>query len=613
MKLHQALFAKRFLGFSTLAADLLFHGSCCSAQTNSWSSPISGNWQDSTWSLGIPPATSQSVMITNAGSITVGIFSTTAADFPATMTVSNLMISAPYGSQNTLLLDDFGTAVPLNISNDCTIETNGSILNLYSGLLVDGELTLSNGSFTQVGGVTIATNESVLFDGGTATLTNATFSFSSLYLLDTNIFVQDGGTVSGQYMQVINSTYDLFDGLFSGEAQIGGFGTGTMYQFGGQLNGGVSVYDGIFYQFGGLVSGGTQVGGFNAENMGTYYLYNGVLTNGGITVNNGAFEQLGGQVTADGIDVYGFFSDYGLFFGTYSLSSGFLTCSSISLGVFGSMSQVHATNCVSGELFVNEAGYTLSGGLLAVSCTTLGPGGFLEPGEFDSTAFFQTGGLHWITNALTCAGNYTLIGGTLIAPAIIVETGGNFSIGPGSAITVSNANCFEFAGGTIQLNNSTQSLAPAILTANSMVNLSSGSNLLKFASSGGQVWTNGATLAVSNWNGSVSGGGTDQLIFGTAADGLVPAQVQQIQFVNPAGFGAGTWPAKILPTGEIVPTTVLPLSESSTGNNVVIQWSGAYVLQAATNLPGPFEDVSGSSPYTNDKTQFPQQFFRLRQ
>src|SRR4051812_36387339 len=71
---------------------VLCHGSAI-AQVNSWTNPTSGNWDDQTaWSLGVLPTSSQSVMITNSGWKAVAINASTPVNFPASMTVSNLTI-----------------------------------------------------------------------------------------------------------------------------------------------------------------------------------------------------------------------------------------------------------------------------------------------------------------------------------------------------------------------------------------------------------------------------------------------------------------------------------------------------------------------------------------
>jgi hypothetical protein len=69
-------------------------------------------------------------------------------------------------------------------------------------------------------------------------------------------------------------------------------------------------------------------------------------------------------------------------------------------------------------------------------------------------------------------------------------------------------------------------------------------------------------------------------------------------------FGPSESPVVARPTLSITPD----------GNNVILQWSGAFVLQSATNVTGPYSDVvpAATSPYTNATAAPPQTFFRLR-
>ena len=146
MKLHLAVLGYLMLqSFVIVVGALLWSSPVCLAQTNSWSSPASGHWEDSAWSLGILPAANQSVFITNAGFKAVGISSTTAANFPGAMTVNDLTVSAPSNSQNTLLLNFVGTAVPLQVTNDCVIGTNGGILNLSPSLWIGQNFSITSG------------------------------------------------------------------------------------------------------------------------------------------------------------------------------------------------------------------------------------------------------------------------------------------------------------------------------------------------------------------------------------------------------------------------------------------------------------------------------------
>jgi len=124
------------------------------------------------------------------------------------------------------------------------------------------------------------------------------------------------------------------------------------------------------------------------------------------------------------------------------------------------------------------------------------------------------------------------------------------------------------------------------------------------------TWSNQATLTVENWKGSVAGGGLHQVICGNNAAGLTSQQLSQIQFHNP-GESSGMYPAMILANGEIVPGRWLNSQRS--GSNLILQWGSGFTLQSATNVGGPYQDVSGaSSPHTN-KFNERQRFFRLRQ
>src|SRR5439155_15156897 len=93
---------------------------------------------------------------------------------------------------------------------------------------------------------------------------------------------------------------------------------------------------------------------------------------------------------------------------------------------------------------------------------------------------------------------------------------------------------------------------PAPVT-NSFIALDGSSSRLSFANSSAETWTPGATLVILNWNGNPSGGGAEQLKFGTSASGLTASQLARITFSNPGGFPAGNYAAQLLSTGELVP------------------------------------------------------------
>ncbi len=151
---------------------------------NSYISPSSGKWEQGVnWSLGVPPDSTQvGIYITNAASKTVTIDAVTSSNFPSTMTISNLTLSAPSGSTNTLLLSGAGLATPLDILNGLTVNSNGLLVVTNSALLVTG---LAGGFFAiNAGGGVVVSNgtlqnvEQAVVDG-TLTIAGGTNSFSS--------------------------------------------------------------------------------------------------------------------------------------------------------------------------------------------------------------------------------------------------------------------------------------------------------------------------------------------------------------------------------------------------------------------------------------------------
>src|SRR5205814_1913422 len=131
--------------------------------------------------------------------------------------------------ENELLLNYFGTAVPLTVLNGLTLQDYVEILNLNSGLVVQG---------------------------GTFVITNATM-------------IQDGGFVSttNVQMNLSSSEYDLTNGVFQGGAVwIGGPASPVLSHF-NQYGGDVMIAELTF----GRGSPGSSYGG-------AYALYGGYLS-----------------------------------------------------------------------------------------------------------------------------------------------------------------------------------------------------------------------------------------------------------------------------------------------------------------------------------------------
>jgi hypothetical protein len=108
------------------------------AQTNSWTNSASGYWQDATkWSLGLPPDSTQSMLITNAGGKTVLIDSSTSSGYSNTLTVSDVILAGQTGSTNTLFINNIASNPPLHILNSLIVDPDSSLLMTNSALLVD--------------------------------------------------------------------------------------------------------------------------------------------------------------------------------------------------------------------------------------------------------------------------------------------------------------------------------------------------------------------------------------------------------------------------------------------------------------------------------------------
>ena len=149
--------------------------------------------------------------------------------------------------------------------------------------------------------------------------------------------------------------------------------------------------------------------------------------------------------------------------------------------------------------------------------------------------------------------------------SLILNAGGTLLLG--AANQIGDAVPMTLTGGTFQTAGFSEQLGTLKLTANSVIDLGAGASVLKFAASSGVAWTAATTLTITNWNGSIKGGGADQLIFGANSSALTAGQVSQVWFANPAGFPAGTYAAAILSTGEVVPLAAAPGNHAPAGQS----------------------------------------------
>ena len=186
------------------------------------------------------------------------------------------------------------------------------------------------------------------------------------------------------------------------------------------------------------------------------------------------------------------------------------------------------------------------------------------------------------TGRIVLGGANTYNGGTTIKA-------GKVSFGASGVLA--DAGAITLSGGALNTGFTTgfsETAGTLKLTANSTIELGTGSHTLAFAASNGQSWTGSTMLTITGWSGVYNGTASataGKIFVGTDASGISPAQLAQIQFTNPSD--GINYTARILSTGEIVPngSTNANLSNItlSTGTLVPVFASGIISYTATVN------------------------------
>jgi hypothetical protein len=648
--------------YAVLALLLVGLGLPANAQINSWTGPASGNWEDASWSLGILPGAGQTILITNSNWKAVAIGTNTALNFPQSLTVDSITVSSPTNTSNTLLLNYAGINNPLS-ANSLTVGSDSAVVMNGSSLQVSNLITV-NGTFTE-DTFSVVTNLSldveIIGTGG--------FNLNSGLLISgfgedigfqfPSTFVQAAGTNHAFGVRVYtNSEYDLNGGLLDGVIILRP--QATFRQQGGVVDNStnsanITSIDGNFLQSGGMFLGPTNGGMYLP---GYFFLHQGTasgsaLQTGGTNVQNNL--NLGNQTPAENQD-NGQAPPYG---GSYTLSNGVVVTSGTIVAANGMMEQAGGMHTVNGTLnmqgslyyafnTINEttpAVYRLDGGMLSAQEESVGV----------AANFSQSGGTNHVSDTISFAqpsnpigssrsGKYSLNSGELAASNIMV-LGGQLNQAGGDLVVTNQLllqnTTFRQTGGTL-----TQSGLLSLLSANwypasgseqlgqlkladsglSSLGLPAGVCVLQFSDSSSVAWSSGV-LQISNWSGSIYGGGNQRIIFGNRAGTLTGQQLSQITFTNPIGLASGTYPARILATGEIVPNTggTLPVtlslaSQSSSLVRIAIggQIGSNYIIQTSTDLVHWASwttqlDSTGTISVNDSTVNAPHRFYRAIQ
>jgi hypothetical protein len=645
------------------------------AQFNSWTKSTSGYWEEPFWSLGVLPDYGQSgVLLTNEGWKAVGIRRETALNHPASLHVQRLTVASPTNSFNTLLLNFVGNESPLQIADYFEVGTGSAFVTLDSGVQVGSEFRIS-GTVTHADQSTVSAPTVFIGHAGTAAynLTNGILNVSTQIFVGYNYagtLHQHGGSNVARWIRLWKGgEYFLHQGdVASGNISVGESSAGYFHQSDGRVLATNQISIGTVAAIWAAGDGRYTLSG---GTLTTPVLVVGSANGSSVTPGaNGLFEQSGGSNIATVVLVDGFTSTSG----RYSLAGGLLSTSGSSAHGHASFAQSGGAHLIEGDLSVHGeywrsfqavyAGYTLSNGLLRARNLSVRLAGFAQDGgtnevannlqlDYESHAsssyylrggrlntsnsivinsrfggFTQTGGVHSVSGTLQLVGVssslfpgpnspivYLLGAGQLIVRDILVTNGAAFWHTGG---TISHSGKLTLAGGQWQSAPGTHQFGTVQLNAgvtNSTLSLPDSGVVLRFANSSNLPWQDDAKLVIRNWRGSQTGGGLHQIIFAGGSGALTPQQRARIVFREPAGFGAGDYPARLLPSGELVPAPRVGLLADRSANGLVIQWPQGfgYVLQTSTNLGGPWTDVAGAaSPYTNQVTSGSRRFFRMR-
>ena len=622
------------------------------ALVNSWTNQASGYWEDPAWSLGLPPGAGQSILLTNSGWKALAISAATVQNCPQALSIASLAIASPIDSFNTLLVNQAGLDLPLT-TDSLTVASNSAVVLFSSALQVNNQGAdhfSVNGTFTETESSAVSARYLSLGENGPGiyNLTNSFLSVGGEFLggIFTATFNQDGGTNSFDTLHLNHGSYNLYEGHCTGTIVIGDLTAAVFNQWGGSVTSSLAIARGSYALKSGMFSGpglilpaltegatgsfmqtggtNTQIGelfvgaprGSVAASGGSYGLVEGVLNTADTFISYfGNFDQRGGRHVVQGaFSVVGTViqRNPGFTVDAYAtLGGGVSSCQSLSVEI-AVFSQSGGTNLVAGDLTLarTQPGtfYNLSGGNLQTSNTIIF--------SSYSGAFNQSGGVHRISHLLKLARNadfyqcrYVLSDGELDVADILVNGGAVFRYSGGTLI---HSGVLTLDDGVWEAKPRGEKLGPLQLSGSSISTLSlPGSGcVVQFATSSSLGWSNQSRLVIENWNGSSTGAGIQQILFGNDASSLTRQQLSQLQFMNPSGCAPGIYPARILATGEITPGGWLDYSLSSDG--LVLQWDTGFILQTATTVCGPYADLTGvTSPYTIQLVE-PQMFFRLR-
>jgi len=569
--------------------------------TAAWINTADGLWQETAnWSLGLPH-TAFYAAVTNGASKTVLLDITTAGGFASSMTISNLVLSAPLGFTNTIHLRDIGAGVPLTVVNNCEIGSGGRLVATNSVLVVQGagggDLAVNGAIVLQPGSTLLASNAAVStiigsIGTGSLAVDGATVRLAELVLgrdngatgtLDVNgsssMTVQGRATVGSNgvgSVQISSGNVTVGDSVV---IAAGSNGRGSVTVTGGELlmNNTASYlgHSGIgeFTITGGRVAAGTMYLGYNAGAIGTLTIAGGTnLFSGSIYVarnsslGSGAVAVLDGALIATNAASYIGYDGAG----QMAVANGHLQLHSLMIGnTATSRGTVTFTggNSSCGSLTVAGSGAgnaVYAGGLHNAATLIIGA----NAGSRGSVTFQN--GTNLLNRATTLGSSANSTGTLMIAGGLWVQTNDTTTVGQ------SGTGAITIAGGMAKLrkmivadNRSGRGTFTMVAGQTVLAELVVG----KIGGNTGAVWITGGELLMTNAIASIGAAGCGVV---TVSNGQWHARSLQL------GTSAGGNGSLKIAGGVVTVSSNVLLGTRSTGT-VGITGGGLFVTNAAGN------------------------------
>ncbi|HEY9248518.1 MAG TPA: autotransporter-associated beta strand repeat-containing protein, partial [Rariglobus sp.] len=409
-----------------------------------------------------------------------------------------------------------------------TTANSGSNSNINAPLQIDSEITNDGGLGLTKGGsghLRIGGTAQSTYTGNTVLNAGVLYldkSVANIALPASNTLVINGGTVYQTNNQLPDTTNVIINGggwTISGSSSNGNSSTeafNNLTMTGGSFRNGASN------------GGTTNILGFANLSGGTFTAVgNGsnVTVTGAMTISNGATVSLGASSNSSGnsrLTLNGGLAITNTAKGAYT---------PITISASGTLANLGGRLILGGDVTFTGNG-TNTNTTTIEATTNIGPRGTLE---LNGTRTFNIGNGAAATDL---AINATVINGTATSGLVkngegtLALNGVNTYTGAtavnqgvlllGAANALASSSQVSFGGGTLGTGGFNQSLGTVALSANSIIDLGSGTSALSFAASNGVVWTGSVTLSFVNFD-----EGSDTIQFVDA--GLSAIQLGQIR------------------------------------------------------------------------------------